>query len=307
VISRREFARNLARGTTALAAGASISVRAAPGSAQPLAGPWTGFGSIRRAGGDLHFVTLGDRNSPPPVVLLHKLGGWSADWRDVAPALIGGRQVIAFDLPGHGASRWRGEPPQVQTVFETATLLLGALQEMDVPRLDLIGTSLGGCAAAAMAALAPDRVRRLALPSCALGPASTREQVARKEEGQASMFTAGGDPLPIDAYISRDILGLIDADRIGAEQNASRRQAGRWIRPHERGVAYTDFIAVMRRITAPTRLMYGARDRFFLKYRAGAETALHAGRTVILPDASGFHVQDNPRETALALAQFLAI
>ena len=304
MISRREFAGSAGFAGAMLAAGASTRAVSAPILAVTAAGPWTRHGTVHRAGGELGFATLGDRTDQPPVVLLHKLGGWLADWRDVAAPLAKARQVIAFDLPGHGTSRWLGKPPQVQTVLETASLVLGALQDLGLPRTDLAGTSLGGCVAVAMATLAPDRVRKLALPSCVLGPASTREEVTRKEQAQAAMFTADGLPLPVAPGVSKEIFGLLDADRIGAEQNASRALAGRWIRPHERGVAFTNFVALMAQVTAPTLLLYGARDTFFLKYRAGAEAALTDVRSVVLPGASGFPVQDNPRETAGELIKF---
>lgn len=305
MVTRRAFAGGMALGAAALA---TLPAAAQAGEQPPQypAAPWTGAGTVRRAGGELHYVSLGEDGAALPVVLLHKLGGWVADWRDVAPALARGRRVIAIDLPGHGASRWQGTPPQVQTVMETATLVLGALQDMGLPQVDLVGTSLGGCVAVAMAALAPERVRRLALPCCVLGPASTHEQVAAKEKGQAAMFTAEGDPLPGDPGLARDIFGLRDFERIGAEQNASRARAGRWIRPHERGVAYTDFVELMRRITAPTLLLYGGHDTFFLKYRPTAEANLRDVRSVVLSDASGFPVQDDPQETALELVRFFA-
>lgn len=305
MIDRRRFGGGLAFGATVAALAAACGARAETGFVIPPKGPWSGSGTVRRAGGDLHYVTLGAESKAPPLVLLHKLGGWVADWRDVAPKLAEGRRVIAFDLPGHGASAWLGPPPAVQTVSETATLLLGALQELNLSQVDLAGTSLGGCVAVAMAALAPARVRRLALPSCVLGPASSAAQVAAKEAGQAAMFNAAGDPLPLEADLAKDIFGLIDVERIGAEQNASRRKAGRWIRPHERGVAFTDYVALMRKVEAPTLLLYGARDNFFLKYRAAAEAALRDVRTVVMPGASGFPVQDNPQETAREIARFL--
>ncbi|WP_170066006.1 alpha/beta fold hydrolase [Novosphingobium guangzhouense] len=302
MIDRRGFAGSVALGAVL----ASTRASAMTGFITPPDTVWTGGGVVGRAGGRLRYVTLGDKGTAPPLVLLHKLGGWVADWRDVAPALAKGRQVIAFDLPGHGASHWLGTPPAVQTVVETAGLLLGALQEMGLAQVDLAGTSLGGCVAVAMAAIAPERVRRLALPSCVLGPASTQEQVAAKEAGQASMFTPDGDPLPVDAEVARGVFGLINAERIGAEQNASRKQAGRWIRPHERGVAYTDFVSLMRRVSAPTLLLYGERDGFFLKYQAGAEAAFRDVRSIVMSGVSGFPVQDNPVDTARAIDRFLA-
>lgn len=305
MMNRRDFTGALLASGALAASSASTPAAARTGFATPPPGPWTGSGAIRRAGGALHYATLGTPGERPPLVLLHKLGGWIADWRGVAPALARDRQVIAFDLPGHGGSRWQGRPPAVQSVLETAALVLGALDELALPAFDLAGTSLGGCVAVGMAAMALERVRRLALPSCLLGPASTREAVAAKEAAQAAMFTRAGDPLPIDASVSAGIFGLLDPERIGAEQNASRRLAGRWIRPCERGVAFTDFTALMARVEAPALLLYGDRDRFFLPNRAPAERALRRARTVILPDASGFAVQDNPLDVARELRRFL--
>ncbi len=256
----------------------------------------------------MHWQSTGKPGALTPIVMLHKLGGWIADWSDCAAALPDDRQRIAFDLPGHGASQWDGPPPAVQTVFETAMLVDGALQEMGIDQIDLAGTSLGGCVAVALAALRPGRVRRLALPSCALGTATAWEDILRKEQGQfeTGQFTADGAPLPSDPALSRDVFGLTDWQRIGAEQNASRAVAGKWIRPQERGVALADFPQLLPRITAPTLLIYGSRDTYFQKYRESALIALQEGTAVTLPDASGFPVQDDASKTAAALTEFFS-
>lgn len=315
-MSRRKLSAMLGLG----AGSAALGIVPRPGGARADGGDiafapapsdnWTSHGFIQRAGGRLHYATLGAASSEPPVVLLHKLGGWIADWRDVAPQLQQDRQVIVFDLPGHGASTWQGPPPQVQSVAETAMLVRGAIEELQrrlgFSRVHLAGTSLGGCIAVTLAALCPDLVSRLALPSCVLGPSKTWGQVREREAGQAAMFTPEGDPLPTPASLSKAVFHLDNAERIAAEQNTSRRLAGRWIRPQERGVAMTDFPALMERVEAPTLLLYGDRDTFFLPDRASAEGHLRDVRCVILPDASGFPVQDQPERTGKALAAFFA-
>ena len=315
MVTRRTLNR-LIGGACALASTGGFTTRAMANSASGIAfAPpppdiWDSHGWVRRAGGQLHYATLGAPGDQPPVVLLHKLGGWVADWRGVAPALARDRMVIAIDLPGHGASTWDGAPPEVQSVHETAMLVRGALEElgrtMGFAKVHLAGTSLGGCVAVALAALCPQMVERLALPSCVLGSARTWDEVMEKEAGQAGMFTPEGDPLPSPAALSRAVFHLDDAPRIAAEQNTSRRIAGRWIRPQERGVALTDFPTLMRQVEAPTLLLYGERDSFFLIYREEAEAQLRDVRSVILPDASGFPVQDQPDATGAALAAFLA-
>lgn len=291
--------------TGALAVGTAILPGAA---ASSPAESWQTQGDLRRAGGVLHWRSVGADTALPPLVLLHMLGGWSDDWRDVARILGQERKVIAFDLPGHGLSRWDGVPPRVQTVQETAGLIVGALLELGVGQADFAGMSLGGCVAVALAAAAPERVRRLVLPCCALGKGRTWADIEAKEADQVrtGMFSAAGDPLPGGPAVLQKVFGIRDATRIAASQNASRRVAGRWIRPQERGVALTDFTALLARITAPTLLIYGGRDTFFPAYRPLAEAALRDGRTVVLEGSSGFPVQDDPVVTAAAIGQFLA-
>jgi pimeloyl-ACP methyl ester carboxylesterase len=303
IIDRRSFQLGLG----ALAATAAATAFAAPAAAAQ-AGPWTGGGILRRAGGVLNYKTIGARGAAqPPVVLLHKLGGWLADWRHVAPALAKGRQVIAFDLPGHGDSKWDGAAPYIQSLAETASLLVGALDELGIAQIDLIGTSLGGCVAVPLAAYFPERIHRLALVSCALGGAKTLAQIAvAVDQGEKALFTPAGDPKPMAPALSAQVFGIINAGPITAESNASRARAGRWIQPAERGVANADIKGLLKRVAAPTLLLYGDRDKAYPKFREGAEAALRTVRTEFVPNSGAFVMQDNPPATATALARFLS-
>jgi pimeloyl-ACP methyl ester carboxylesterase len=271
------------------------------------ASPWTGGGQLPRAGGKLNYVTLGSDQSKPPLVLLHKLGGWVADWRFVAPALAQGRRVIAFDLPGHGDSRWQGPPPYIQSLGETAALLVGAFDELGIAQVDLIGNSLGGCAAVPLAAFWPERVRHLVLVSCALGGPHTLAEIAAKidKSKRAIGYSPAGDPLPLDAQQLVQIFGTVHPERIVADMNASRNLAGRWMQPSERGVAITDIHGTLKRVVAPTMLLYGSNNKDYLPFRAGAEAALKTSVTEFVPDAGAFVMQDNPPATAAILRQFV--
>jgi pimeloyl-ACP methyl ester carboxylesterase len=274
---------------------------------EPGKGPWTGGGMIRRAGGQLHYATLGTPNpAQPPVVLLHKLGGRMSDWRFVAPMLAKDRYVIAFDLPGHGESRWDGPAPYIQSLGETASLLVGALNEMGIATIDLIGTSLGGCVAVPLAAYYPERIHRLALVSSALGGSHTLAEIAKTVDApQKAIFDANGIALPMPASLAEKTFGIINSGPIMAESNASRRRAGLWIQPSERGVGITDIKGLLKRVEAPTLLLYGARDPAYIKFRQGAEAALKTSRTEFVPNAGAFVMQDNPPATAAVLKRFL--
>jgi pimeloyl-ACP methyl ester carboxylesterase len=302
--------RTLNLGIGAIAIGA-LATRATAQIAftDPGTGPWTDSHMVQRPGGQLHYATLGNAKSDrPPVILLHKLGGWMQDWRHVAPALAEDRYVIAFDLPGHGGSQWEGKAPYLQTIGESAALLMGAFDELGLKQVDLIGTSLGGCISVPMAAFWPERIHKLALVSCALGPARSLKQIVEivdKPQLEKKMFNAGGDPFPILTGDRPNTMGHVNLAAINAEQNVSRRKAGRWIQPSERGVGITDIRGLLSRIEARTLLLYGDQPNSYLQFRSAAETELRNSRTEYIPNSGAFVMQDNPPATIKALKNFL--
>ncbi|NKI98357.1 alpha/beta fold hydrolase [Novosphingobium sp. SG707] len=311
MMNRRDMAKMIGMGAAMMAGGAAAAPRGAapkgPGPIVPPAGPWTRQGEIRRGGGVLHYAILGEaRAGVPPVILLHKLGGWLADWRQVAPALAQGRQVIAFDLPGHGASRMEGPPPYIHTLGETAAMLFGALDEMEIPVVDVMGTSLGGCLGVVMAAASPDRVRRLGVISSALGGRKTLEEVRQAVDVKLKpIFDAGGHPMPTGPELLVNTFGMVHADAINGEGIQSRQAADLWLQPSERGVGVTDLKAALRRVECPTLLVYGQFDKAYQRFRPFAEAVLRRGETVVVPESGAWVIQDNPQATAPLLARFL--
>lgn len=304
LIGRRAVAIGLGIGGLAAASrGASLQE-----GGEPVTAPWTGGGFLPRAGGKLHYVTLGADRGQPPLVLLHKLGGWVADWRFVAPALAERRRVIAFDLPGHGGSRWVGPPPYIQSLGETAALLVGALDEMGIEQVDLVGNSLGGCLAVPLAAYWPERVRHLGLVSCALGGPHTLAEIATSVDRARRPvgYTASGAPAILTAQQLVTVFGTTHPERIVADMNASRALAGAWVQPSERGVAITDIRGLCKRVEAPTLLLYGSNNRDYLSFRAAAAAALKRSETAFVPDAGAFVMQDNPQGTVTIMERFLS-
>ena len=97
--------------------------------------------------------------SAPPLVLLHSLGENSADWDQVAAALAGFCHVYALDLRGHGQSDW----PGTYTLELLRDDVLAFLDALELPRVTVIGHSMGGAAAYLVAMRQPERVGRLVL------------------------------------------------------------------------------------------------------------------------------------------------
>ncbi|WP_290890037.1 alpha/beta fold hydrolase, partial [Arenimonas sp.] len=103
----------------------------------------------------------------PRLLCLH---GWldnAASFLPLAPDLAD-FDLVALDLPGHGASAHRA-PGHDYAFADWIHDVLDALDGLGWDRADLLGHSMGGAIACAVAAAAPARVRRLALVE-ALGP-----------------------------------------------------------------------------------------------------------------------------------------
>jgi pyruvate dehydrogenase E2 component (dihydrolipoamide acetyltransferase) len=110
----------------------------------------------------LRFVRAG---AGTPVVLLHGYGESLLSWQGVFDRLAREADVIALDLPGFGLS---SKPPSGYTADSMATVVAAFLSRLDVRRVVLVGHSLGGVVATAMAVRDPSRVLGLALVDPAL-------------------------------------------------------------------------------------------------------------------------------------------
>ena len=107
----------------------------------------------------LNAVDLGTSGpGAAPVALLHGLFGAAQNWGGVQKRLAaGGRRVIALDLRNHGASPWdpaMDYPAMAADVAETLAALGAA-------PASVIGHSMGGKVAMALALTRPETVARL--------------------------------------------------------------------------------------------------------------------------------------------------
>lgn len=111
----------------------------------------------------------------PPLVLIHGFGGDLDNWRFVIPEWAKERSLIAIDLPGHGGS---SKDVGDGTLAVLTGAVLGVLDARGVERAHLVGHSLGGLVATAIAAEHPDRVLSLSLIAPAgIGPEISIEYI----------------------------------------------------------------------------------------------------------------------------------
>lgn len=89
-----------------------------------------------------------------PLLIMHGLLGSQRNWQAHGKALARGRTVHLLDLRNHGASPWS----DVMTYPAMAADVLACADRLGLERFYLLGHSMGGKVAMAVALTAPDRV-----------------------------------------------------------------------------------------------------------------------------------------------------
>ena len=163
LLMRRGFAVGLAAVALSLAlsaCGSSPSSPKAPGTAPVVSAPvrvaHTGLGSVG-------YRVVG---SGPPLVLIMGYGWTMEDWDPrLVHALARHNRVVMFDNAGVGYTQQLPEPVTIQEMANQTSALIDTL---GLGKPDVLGWSMGGMIAQALAVLHPAQVRRLVL--CATYP-----------------------------------------------------------------------------------------------------------------------------------------
>jgi pimeloyl-ACP methyl ester carboxylesterase len=108
-----------------------------------------------------HRISTLSMGSGDPVLLLHGLGGTRASMFDTASTLSEKYRVYAVDLPGFGSSSKPAIGGYNPGWF--AEILLGLMDELELPVAHVVGNSMGGRIAIEMGLTAPERVSALGL------------------------------------------------------------------------------------------------------------------------------------------------
>lgn len=103
---------------------------------------------------ELNAVTTGEG---PPVLLLHGLFGSATNWRGIARALSDNFEVHTLDLRNHGASPWADS----MSYTEMAEDVRAYIEKHDLAPTSVIGHSMGGKTAMALALLHPETIDKL--------------------------------------------------------------------------------------------------------------------------------------------------
>ncbi|MCU4653180.1 alpha/beta fold hydrolase [Roseibacterium sp. SDUM158016] len=110
----------------------------------------------------LHTVIQGTDAVEPPILIAHGLFGSARNWGVIAKRLSEGRKVLAVDMRNHGESPWSDRHGYADLAGDLAEVIAAHAGQADV-----VGHSMGGKAAMALALSHPQTVRRLVVADIA--------------------------------------------------------------------------------------------------------------------------------------------
>jgi len=253
-----------------------------------------------------------------PALFVHGLEGSSRNWTDLIDLLRSRFACEAMDLPGFGDS-----PPRPDGRYSIAALaqsVTALIQQQSKP-VHLIGNSLGGAVCVKVAATRPELVETLTLISPALPDSRPRldlirfpvvslprlgtrlvkqYQVLPPERRVADVITTCyGDPaLFQQARFATEVAELTRRDELGhaaaALVGTVRTLTAEFLRKG-RHSAWRD----AARVTAPTLVIYGSRDRLVDARMAGRAAHQFAdARVVVLPRTGHVAHMEHPGAVA---------
>lgn len=198
-------------------------------------------------------------------------------WRHVIDRLRGERRCIAIDLPLHGRTPARAD--QDFSLRGLAGLLEEVCAALELDAVDLVGNDSGGAIAQIFAAGHPERVRTLTLTNCDVQDQALTEALRQITEmvGSGRLPELGVQALAQDWRVARDqILGPGYEHPEALSEETVRTYLTPVLGDLERGRALERFLVTMdvegslksiepglRRLGAPTRIVWGTGDVFF--------------------------------------------
>jgi pimeloyl-ACP methyl ester carboxylesterase len=147
---------------------------------------------VRWSGGDVLVREAGNGDGTP-LIVLPQVPGSSEPYETLMQALSRGRRVIAIDPPGNGDSDLAAALPFAQLAQAVTEVLDG----LGLAMVDLYGHQGGATLAAAVAALAPGRVRRMVLDAPPLLPEDLRDAMAPHYAAPIELDAEGGHLLKL--------------------------------------------------------------------------------------------------------------
>jgi pimeloyl-ACP methyl ester carboxylesterase len=251
----------------------------------------------------------------PPLVLLHTLRTQLDMYQRVIPLLAKRFRVYAVDYPGHGWS----DIPEAEYSAEYFIAAVGRfLDAIAVEDAILVGESIGGTIALALAARRHPRVARVV----AVNPYDYDRGRGFRRASPVAEILFRLAPVPVlgetvfrlrSPFLERSVF----QGGVGRAGSFPRALSRKLSRVGNRRGYHVAFLSLVRRwgswetvrreygmIDRPTLLLYGERDWSREPEREANRSAIPGNRSVVVPGAGHFLSVEAPEELARAVTEF---
>ena len=254
---------------------------------------------VEVGGRTLRYLKQGDGGRP--VVLVHGFAGNLNNWLFNQAALASDRTVYALDLPGHGLSSKDVGDGSLETL---ANVLHEWLDALGLPRVHLVGHSLGGGIALAMSLRHPDRLLSCTLiASAALGSEIDADYIDgvvkadRRKQLKPYLERLFADPSLVTRQLVDDVLKFKRVDGVRA---ALTTLADNFIADGKQALVFRDRLD---EIPAPMLVIWGNKDRVLP--RSHAESLPGRCAVEVLNNCGHMVQMEAPGEVNRLIASFL--
>jgi pimeloyl-ACP methyl ester carboxylesterase len=248
----------------------------------------------------------------PAEIFLHG-GGQNAHTWDAVMHLRR-RNVLALDLPGHGESSWFDEPTYLPRTM--AVPVAEVMRTLPQPLDLIVGMSLGGLTAIALAAAHPESIRGLAVVDASPG-------VQPHQAREVTDFVAQSEYPDFESLLQRTMMYRKGKSRTSLARslryNARPTASGTWVWRADRreGMSANRLASVfddlpaywedMRRLRCPTLLVLGEMSPIVSADDVERYRREVADLRIVRIDGAGHNIQgDRPHELARAIEEFRA-
>jgi pimeloyl-ACP methyl ester carboxylesterase len=237
-------------------------------------------------------VTVTEQGAGAPVLLLH--GGAGVDSVAGFAGLLAARRPVRVLTPVHPGFGGTPRPERLGSVRELAGVYRHLLDRLDLSGVTLVGSSLGGWAAAELALAAPGRIARLVLVD-AVGLDSAEHPVA-------DYFSLSLDQVFDLSFAHPDAYRIDPASLTAGQQAIAAGNRAALLAYGGRSMADPSLAGRLAGLTVPTQVVWGEADRIVTPaYGKEYAAAIPGASFVLMPDAGHLPQIETPDALLSAL------
>ncbi len=247
---------------------------------------------LEREAAQLHYEVHGSRSNSTPLLLTHGFAANSMMWQGNVPSFAQSRQVVTWDMRGHGQTKTSTDPAQYSQAHCIADMV-AILDACAFPRALVGGLSLGGFLSLLFHLEHPERVEALLLFDT--GPGFNHDRGRDRWNSYA---------LARAAAFERDGIAALSKSpevRIGAHDPGGLALAARGILVQHSA----DVIKSLSSIEVPTLILVGQDDAPFRSAADYMEARIQKSQEKVIEKAGHASNIDAPDSFNAAVLEFL--